>query len=129
MDVLEPEFLLGVELMDLEHARLVDLVRELQLSINQQGSIRRPLAPIIARLLVQAPAHFENEEQLMAEKGYPGLMEHRAKHQDLVSQLRRLAAELLTNEVVTAQKIHSVISTWLFDHLVTDDRAFAQFAR
>lgn len=127
MAVLEPEFILGIEQIDSEHQQLVDLVQQLKLSINNQGHVRRSLAPIVARLLVQAPAHFDSEERLMADRGYPGLKEHRAKHQELDSQLRRFAAELLTDEAATARKIHSVVSGWLFEHILTDDLSFAEF--
>lgn len=122
------EYRLGIEIMDREHEQLVNLVRELQMSINEHGSVRRPLAPAVARLLVGAPAHFDSEEKLMADSGYPGLAAHRAIHQGLVSQLRIFAAELLTDEVTAARKIHSVLSAWLFEHIQTEDSSFARFA-
>lgn len=127
MDTLDPRYRLGIEVMDREHAQLIHLVEELQLSLDDRGVVRRPLAPIVARLMLHAPVHFDNEEKLMSRADYPGLPAHRARHQDLANQLRRLAADLLKDEMAAAKNIHTLMESWLFDHLLTEDQAFAQF--
>jgi len=74
--------------------------------------------------------HFDHEEELLKEKGYPDLEQHAQKHLDLLTE----ASELLTNhrEKRLDQKelVSAMIGKMVLGHLlITDSNFFSYLQR
>ena len=65
------ECIVGVEAMDDQHAILMDSLNELRLSLVH-GSERKKVCQQLERLIEFTQMHFENEEQLLIQEGFPG---------------------------------------------------------
>ena len=75
--------------------------------------------------------HFQNEENLMEESGYPDRHIHINQHVNFVSQVLALR-ERVTNEsdrTINNTDIKNVIVNWLTDHVLGSDRIMADYYR
>jgi len=76
-----------------------------------------------------AVTHFNNEEKLMQELGYPDFVAHRKQHQEFAGEVGRIK-ERLKNEGATQSLVSSMtmfISSWLVQHISNMDRAIGHF--
>jgi len=117
---------LGVHIpeIDTEHKRFIVLVNALNESIAE----RMPLDEVQRRmqeLFDDASAHFEHEERLFREWGYPEAAQHAAKHEALLKALqeimRRVAHTPVGYEWVAAGL---QIKALLVNHLLDEDMKY-----
>ena len=120
---------LNHEIIDRQHLELFDIVNALCDAVRQgDGASEKLLGHTIARLCEYARTHFVAEEQLMVEAGYPGLQRHKRAHDTLLSMLDELEARLRFGDSKMASQLMSfLVSEWLGDHIVVEDKRFASF--
>ncbi|HEY5765710.1 MAG TPA: hemerythrin domain-containing protein, partial [Candidatus Deferrimicrobiaceae bacterium] len=75
--------------------------------------------------------HFATEEKSMSETGYPGLEDHRAKHEELKGTLDDLIVDFRDYGVTEklSRAIGTFLGNWLRNHIRDVDQAFAAFLR
>ena len=74
--------------------------------------------------------HFSAEEKLQEEVAYPGLNEHRQKHEEFKKSLKELEEFLEESEGPTdafVEKIQETVVNWLFNHIKAFDRSVAEY--
>ena len=74
--------------------------------------------------------HFSAEEKLQEDVGYPGLKEHKAKHEEFKKNLKELEAFLDESEGPTDAFVDQVkknVVDWLFQHIKAFDRSVAEY--
>lgn len=116
----QPANPLGVALMDDDHAELEALIGSAAVAADED------LAALHANIVEGLEAHFAREEELMRERGFPGLHCHNAQHKLLVEQARggrAMAPAALRRHigVYVAQLVES--------HVLTMDYMTAAFLR
>ena len=70
------------------------------------------------------------EEKLQEEIGYPGIAEHKKKHEELRQVVKDLYAMLEEQEGPTAAFVESVnenVTNWLYNHIRGFDRSVAEY--
>jgi hemerythrin-like metal-binding protein len=117
------ECIVGVESMDDQHAILMDALNELRLSLVH-GSERKKICKQLERLVEFTQMHFENEEQLLIQEGFPGLPEHRAAHKLLLSQIQAKLEHAKHNETVEFQPLVHFLRSWYLDHVQGLDQSY-----
>lgn len=129
------EWLLGIPRVDGEHRELVRLFnRVVELFSCVSGGDVPERAKEIVGLLREfgdhVRVHFENEEALMRNSGYPDFENHRCEHATLHAEYTQLLRELdkkglgcLDDETLASLK------TWLISHIATADMRFGEFYR
>ncbi len=70
--------------------------------------------------------HFDLEEAHMESIGYPGLNRHRELHDKLVRELKRFPDQFT---VKTAMEFKGFFYTWLFHHVLHEDRLYFEWAK
>lgn len=119
-------FRVGVEEIDRQHRKLIDLVNELHREMSQRrGS--EALGRIVQGLVNYIETHFAYEEKLMTEHGYPEAQAHRAAHQKLAEQVREFQRRLEAGDTNMLTALLTFLSEWLTKHIQGADRAFAPF--
>lgn len=120
----------GIAAIDDDHRELVRQVNELGLAMRR-GEGGRLVAELLAFLGRYAQEHFAVEERLMAEAAYPGLGEHRARHEQFRRDLAAHEASFAAGgEVGTPTlDLHGWVMRWLSAHTLYEDDTFAQFLR
>ncbi len=119
----------GEEVIDTDHMILIALMNEAaslaqQAKTGQKGresGNRRALAEAVDRLLAYTVLHFEQEERLMDQCGYPDVTAHKAQHEALRTRAGDLRRRLDAGESV-ADELLALLREWLFEHIQRADK-------
>lgn len=112
--------------MDADHARLVDIVVELN-ALYELGGEHREAVRLILSLSAESRAHFSREEEEMERTSYPLAAAHREEHGNLLEALRSIAAEFEANRTALDGALVHDLWEWLNHHMTSTDLAFAQY--
>ena len=124
-------FLLNHPTIDDQHMRLFALTN--RLAVHLAGSAEKDRWRESAGELRQFTArHFEFEELLMVQAGYPALDDHQLQHRELLGELDLFCAQperqpLRQREMKS--KAVTFLHQWLEAHLTLSDRAFVAWLR
>ncbi len=119
----------GNDLIDSQHKELIDKINALLVKCENQsdkaGAIR-----MLDYLSDYTEFHFSAEEKLQEEISYPGINEHKAKHQELRQAVAELHEMLEEQEGPTeefTQQVQKQVVEWLYYHIKTFDRSVAEY--
>ena len=119
----------GNELIDSQHKELIQKINDLLVKCENKsdkaGAIR-----MLDYLADYTEFHFSAEEKLQEEIGYPGIKEHKEKHNELRQTVKELSEMLEEQEgpsdEFTAQ-VQKQVTEWLYYHIKTFDRSVAEY--
>ena len=110
----------GVQAMDDQHGILMDTLNELRMAAVG-GAGRERISQIVDRLFEYTRMHFESEESLMEEEGFPGLEEHREEHHKLLVEMLEVADRVRYGEGVEMQSIFCTLRDSYIRHIEGQD--------
>lgn len=122
---------IGIDLIDQQHQTWIAHFNDVAdaLTTTQEGP--KQIAKTLTFLIDYTDFHFATEEKHMARTGYPGLEEHRAKHEELRRTLKNLRSDFedegATNPL--AQAVDTFLGNWLVDHIHDVDQAFGAYLK
>lgn len=113
----------GNEKIDQEHRKLIELGNQL---INLSLSDREPdqVTAQLELLLNHVASHFENEEKILSQIGYPNGMEHRKLHEDLIEKSFLLKESYLNHTMKQSAFFSFVVDDVIIEHMEQEDRKF-----
>jgi hemerythrin len=122
--------LLRVPEIDAQHQELFGRLDAL-LDAIRAGNSRDVIGQTLTYLCEYVIRHFAAEENLMAERGYPKLPDHRTEHHAFAAELRELQAEFDRNGPSASLiiRVNTQLASWLRSHVMRTDRALADFLR
>ncbi|MBF0324245.1 bacteriohemerythrin [Magnetospirillum moscoviense] len=123
------ELAVGDTLIDAQHRGFLIDLDEVMDAI-EGGAGRDVVLRFYTRFLADLTRHFQDEEALLAQAGYPGLAEHADEHRQLLSSVR--AVESLLVGDAGAADTHLVIRSLLaglVDHLVAEDSRYKAWVK
>lgn len=110
----------GVQEIDEDHRRLVELFNLLKQAVSDQDAADYVEA-VLEELVSCTVWHFRHEERLMIKYGYEGLAEHKAEHKELIESATDLQRSLLRkSKNVTTEEIR-FLEHWLTGHILGTD--------
>ena len=72
----------GVPSVDKQHRHLVDLINSLyNACLGERAELEATFRDVMKELVDYVMIHFKDEEAIMEQINYPGLKEHRQKHE------------------------------------------------
>ncbi len=110
----------GVPEIDRQHSQLVDLLSELLKYSGSRYDFSAALTAM-AGLAQYTREHFEYEEALMAQWGFPDLDEHRAIHAELAAKVDGMWSAIETGEEVVTGPLVELLQTWIVQHINEED--------
>jgi len=122
--VLDHVLTVGIDEIDEDHNKLVNLVNLLNHSVTE-GAATDYVASLLEELINCTVWHFSHEERLMIKYGYNGYEEHRADHQDLINGARELQQKFL--QTGFDEKDLEYLERWLTEHILVSDTRLASF--
>lgn len=125
---LEHTIRVGIPIVDEQHDGLLAIHDEIADSVRTE---RPPYHTIelMARLYQQSRMHFETEEAIMEQLGYPDLERHRAEHESLTARLRAIVLEYRrSGDAVTVEMV-DFLRKWVVEHIGGEDQRLADYAR
>jgi hemerythrin len=80
------------------------------------------------RLFRYTRQHFDHEEQLMRDLGYPELSAHVQQHTQLIGRLNEVSTKI-ANDTLGSSDLKSLLTAWLVGHIVTFDTKLSAYVR
>lgn len=124
--VWNPAWVTGIERIDDQHRALLEQVDQLFEAIHDAGAADR-LPGMLVFLAGYVDVHFRDEEGAMEAAGYPGLVSHRAAHDDMRGRLRDLLVQFQEDRSVLTAALLEFMVDWLVNHIDQGDRSMAAY--
>jgi hemerythrin len=119
----------GVERIDNEHRRLLDLLNELHCAL-EAGTGQGALGGVLDGLIQYASYHFAHEEELFLRSNYPGYEKHLRQHKTLTAKVLKIYADFQTGTAaVQPEQILEFLKNWLSQHIMGADRDFGVYLK
>lgn len=123
---LPPAFRVGVDLFDLQHQQLIEMIDRLGGNkLSLPGHDER--MALMHDLVHYALEHFDAEEELMRKYNYPGFEDHLEEHRIFRMQVILFFEELNANEEKTVAEAWKFLQEWIVDHILHTDMLYKPF--
>lgn len=119
-------FLIGVEMFDEHHKRLVSLLNQ---SYDEfvGGAPITTSSDLLDELFEYAAYHFEAEDLWMGKSLYPGREQHIWEHTIFAQQLNRIRQDFIDRKTSTPLEIMTFLKEWLANHILKSDADMGHF--
>ena len=122
------EFELGCPELDEDHRAMFNIVNRVGRELERR-SVDRAIA-LMHHFLETSRYHFEREEVLMRDIGFPGVTVHIGYHALLISRAEGFIAQCEAGrELEFVRDLHAELVNCLLDDVICGDREFALFLR
>lgn len=112
--------------IDLQHKKLVELINRL-CDAMQQGKGKEALGNVLSELKDYTVYHFNTEEKLFQEHGYPRYQLHKKEHDDLTKQVEELKDKFDKGDIMITIKVLNFLKDWLNQHITGSDKIYTPF--
>jgi hemerythrin len=113
---------LGYAAIDAQHRELADYVNALA-AAEETAAVQQAFD----QLILFTAEHFEYEQTLFLQTGYPAADIHIKRHGFLILILKRFRQTIVKRGPTAAEL--AFLRGWLLDHIDKEDRAFVVYAR
>jgi hemerythrin len=125
---LPKQFQTGIDAVDHQHQRLVDMVTQLddvrKTPYKTMGQKQKAVGNIVAEMIDYTISHFAFEESLMEDAQYKFFKAHKRIHELLVRRAGEYKERWLSGEDIV-DELYEVLNRWLFNHIRNDDQGYA----
>ena len=122
---LDETLTLGIEEIDEDHSKLIELYNILNHSVSE-GDSKEYVEAVLDEMINCTVWHFSHEERLMMKYGYDGYTEHKSDHQDLIEGAKALKQRFLqAGKLVEDDLVY--LERWLTEHILVSDSRLAAF--
>jgi hemerythrin len=114
---------LGDDKVDAQHQHLFELASKL-LAADDVATIKRLAQELYKHIRI----HFEDEESLMRQHGYPGLATHIELHNQLLGRLNTLSQDIGKGNL-DKSALDALMTDWAMVHLPLEDARFEAYLK
>lgn len=122
----KPEYSVGIDNIDNDHKKLLELIRRLFKAIRTVGS-QEEAVKILEELANYTNTHFKREEELLAGHDFPDLENHKKEHEVMINKVREFQSKFSQNETKVSQEILGYLQEWLVNHIMVTDKQYVPF--
>jgi len=119
-----PELSVGVQALDDDHKKIIEMINELHAGMLQSRS-NQVLGGILKRLAQYTVVHFNREEEMFVKTGYIAAVKHKREHEKLKAQVM---AEIQKFESGTYRSLGietlNFLRDWLKHHILESDKHY-----
>jgi hemerythrin len=116
----------GDDTVDSQHIELFRMVNGLHDAIVA-GQGREQLTATLDALAAYVGTHFQTEERLMQQGGYPGFPVHKAKHEELKKNAAKVIDDYRSGRAVLTISLSRFLADWIRHHIDGEDRAMIRY--
>lgn len=116
----------GIVALDNEHRGLINEINRLYEAVRDKRG-ETVMSDILAMLENYTVDHFQHEEKLMAEYGFPGLEEHKRAHQELIDAVQDIKDRSSSGTEELARELLKFLRVWVLEHIVDVDKQYGSF--
>ncbi len=125
---LPKEYQTGIVMVDNQHQRLVDMVKQLDaIRKGQYPSTElknKAIGQVVVEMIDYTVSHFAFEESLMQEANYEHYNGHKRTHDHFISLADEYKQRFVSGEDII-DELYKILNRWLYNHIQNDDMAFA----
>ncbi len=120
------EYAVGISVIDQEHKRLLNLINHVLSAVhcNTGAEFERQA---LEELVDYTKYHFQREEALMEEHGYPDLVGHKAQHDQMISQVDTFMRRYEERGREALQEVADYLKLWLLQHINGTDKKYVPY--
>ncbi len=125
----DKSFSVGVEMIDNEHKKLIDMANEYyKVYIATQSKDLKNLAlkELVAKLVEYTLFHLSHEEEILEKCEYTNLAPHRERHQEFRKKVIEMKNDLDEGKTVYSMEITNFIRYWLVSHINLEDKKYTK---
>ena len=115
----------GVGSLDSAHRAMMDRATHLMESLAGRGSAGSA-RDLLDDLIECAVEHFDEEERILRELDWPGLLEHVLEHGLLLRTLLKFKADERYGRI-TPEEAGSFIADWVLSHILAEDMKYRDY--
>ncbi len=121
-----PKIQIGINVIDQQHKRLIDLINDLHLAMKQRKGTQ-VLSRIMKGLVDYTVEHFTYEEGLQNKAGYPDLENHKEIHKKLVEKVEVYQNKIYSGEKLVTKDLSDFLKDWLVNHILGTDTKYVPY--
>jgi hemerythrin len=115
-----------IEEVDRQHQKLIELINTLYDAMSV-GKGKDVLGQVLSELVEYTTYHFDTEDRLFREYGYPDHEQHKKEHEVLTAKTKTLKQAFDTGNKKLSIDVMLFLSSWLNDHILEEDKKYAPF--
>ncbi len=116
----------GVQFIDHEHHKLVDMVNDLHDGV-MSGRSKEVVGKVLDELVDYTVTHFAHEEKYFGTKGYHEAAAHKHQHDELIRQVAEIQAQYKSGALGTlSMDLMKFLQKWLVVHIQGYDKRFGK---
>jgi len=123
----------GIAEINKQHLRLASYAVEFSIIVDEL-STREPtnqdwrrIDALFTKIMRFVATHFEEEEALMQEHGYPDFPAHKKLHDKFTAEMVKMQGEINNRNIKFKKKMSSLLWDWLYNHINTVDYQYRDF--
>jgi len=126
----EDSYSVGVEEIDQQHKQLFDIVNDL-IRANKLNKGKKEIGRVLNFLADYTVKHFEDEEKLQQNSGYPDYEAHKRLHEQFVDDALNFKNRFENGQIDTATMMdfNKTITRWLVQHVKGIDQEVGKHIR
>lgn len=113
----------GIEVIDKQHRRIVDLINELNTA--NEGGDTAVINHVLGELVDYTMSHFSFEEELQEKANYPFYKAHKRVHEIFTKRVAEFQKRAASGENV-APELLAMLKIWLVNHIKGDDADYVE---
>jgi hemerythrin-like metal-binding protein len=112
--------------IDQQHHALVNMVNELHRAIKE-GKGHQAVSTVVASLVRYTIFHFHTEEKMLADIGYPYLVDHQKRHRRLLAHVTKIRERVEKQEAGVDKELLAFLKKWLTSHIMKVDNHYSSY--
>lgn len=121
---------IGIEEIDKQHKHIITAINALEKAVmeNKADDI---LNKVLRALNAYAKSHFDYEETLLENHGYPSLRLQLDEHAGFIIKIKEFGRELIESDSQKklGMKICNFLREWFIDHIMEKDQRYLRFLK
>lgn len=125
-----PEYSVGHPLLDHQHMHLLSLCEKVETYLKVDRSERSvdEFHQLLGQINESTLQHFDTEEALLDQVGYPGREAHFEEHTAFLNEITSLTFRAIQGEIDEGG-LYAYLSNWFLNHVLTHDSNYAPYFR
>jgi len=120
------EYNTGINSIDQQHRKLVNLINQLQTAVDHSTG-QEFESEALDELVDYTRTHFRYEEGLMEQNQYPDFEPHKAQHEKMIKKVSEVLAEYEKNHDQAMNQAVVFLKDWLITHINGTDKEYSSF--
>jgi len=118
----------GIELIDEQHLKLVDLTNQLFLACSAgEEALATVFESAMHQMVEYVRFHFSAELKLLHTIKFPDYQNHKKMHDDLIHKILEASKEYNEGVKFTPNHFVRTLKDWIFGHIAVYDKLYASF--